>query len=468
MAESKFIRAMTLAAAVAKTTGEDISQMLLEKAEVEDNPIRHGLLQLMSDKRFLSTVSPVMSWQKDAAEALEEFADSLERECRAGCLTEETVKTMTEEFFAVWSMQMKNKSPLYEASRKARKKARMEGLGKDGNASELSGEGGFASRGARIDKALSAFLESEKNENMETDEGMGIGSGDPKMEQQRKENVFLNQIPKTLKRLAMLIGRAGENDISAKGHFLTASKSDIEGITVGNNLSALLPSEVALLSDPTTQDIFYRNYAEKQLQVFASASQSTQPDMHKDGPVIICVDESSSMTGEPLQTAITMAYAVTIVAKRRHRQVLIVAYSDSHKMMRVESLGRQRRQLLDFLSSVSSGGNDENAMFEWLFQEILPREEKFKTADILCVSDFGWVSIDTFVKGLIDEQKAAGMRFYGLNVDGVFGGWGDLEANTWAGNGPMSVCDSLWEYRHGLCVEVNKSPASAGHRNKKR
>ena len=243
MAESKFIRAMTLAAAVAKTTGEDISQMLLEKAEVEDNPIRHGLLQLMSDKRFLSTVSPVMSWQKDAAEALEEFADSLERECRAGCLTEETVKTMTEEFFAVWSMQMKNKSPLYEASRKARKKARMEGLGKDGNASELSGEGGFASRGARIDKALSAFLESEKNENMETDEGMGIGSGDPKMEQQRKENVFLNQIPKTLKRLAMLIGRAGENDISAKGHFLTASKSDIEGITVGNNLSALLPSE---------------------------------------------------------------------------------------------------------------------------------------------------------------------------------------------------------------------------------
>ena len=190
--------------------------------------------------------------------------------------------------------------------------------------------------------------------------------------------------------------------------------------------------------------------------------------MHKDGPVIICVDESSSMTGEPLQTAITMAYAVTIVAKRRHRQVLIVAYSDSHKMMRVESLGRQRRQLLDFLSSVSSGGNDENAMFEWLFQEILPREEKFKTADILCVSDFGWVSIDTFVKGLIDEQKAAGMRFYGLNVDGVFGGWGDLEANTWAGNGPMSVCDSLWEYRHGLCVEVNKSPASAGHRNKKR
>jgi hypothetical protein len=39
------------------------------------------------------------------------------------------------------------------------------------------------------------------------------------------------------------------------------------------------------------------------------------------------------------------------------------------------------------------GGNDENSMFEWLFREILPREEKFRTADILCISDFGWGSI---------------------------------------------------------------------------
>ena len=239
--------------------------------------------------------------------------------------------------------------------------------------------------------------------------------------------------------------------------FLTASKSDIEGITVGNNLSALLPSEVAMLSDKSTQDIFYRNYAEKRLQVFASASQSTRPDDHKDGPVIICVDESSSMSGEPVKTAITLAYAVTIIAKRRHRQVLIVAYSDSHKLMRVESLGRQRKQLLDFLSNVSMGGNNENSMFQWLFREILPREEKFKTADILCISDFGWVLIEEYVKKLIDAQKASGMKFYGLNIGGAFGGWADLDEDMWEeGCGPMSVCDSVWEYHEGQCKEVKK------------
>lgn len=453
---------MTLAVAVAKSTGEDVSQTLLDRAAVEDNPVRQGILQLLADKRFLNTVSPVMMWQEDAAEALEEFANSLESLRKSGTLTQEAVDWQIEEFFAVWYMLMQKRKPVYEASRKARKKAKMEAIGKNGKESGTAGEGKGETgsgrmKGEDISKALSNLVDSENEIEDDDSEGMGIGSGDPKLEQQKRENVFLRSIPESLKKLALLIGRAGEDEIAAKGRFLTASKSDIEGITVGNNLSALLPSEVALLSDRNTQDIFYRNYAEKRLQVFASASQSTRPDEHKDGPVIICVDESSSMTGEPLKTAITLAYAVTIIAKRRHRQVLIVAYSDSHKMMRVESLGRQKKQLMDFLSNVSMGGNNENSMFKWLFRDILPREKKFKTADILCISDFGWVRIDHSVKMLIDEQKASGMKFYGLNIGGVFGGWAELDEDMWDEEGsPMSVCDSVWEYHNGQCKEGKK------------
>lgn len=463
MAESKFIRSLTLAVAVAKSTGEDVSQTLLDRAAVEENPVRKGILQLMADSRFLNTVSPVMMWQEDAANALEEFADSLENLRKSGGLTQEAIDWQIEEFFAVWYMLMRKRKPVYEASRKARKKAKMEAIGgkgkeSSGTAGEGKGESGSGRmKGEDISKALSNLVDSENESEEDDSEGMGIGSGDPKMEQQKRENVFLRSIPESLKKLALLIGRAGEDEIAAKGRFLTASKSDIEGITVGNNLSALLPSEVAMLSDNSTQDIFYRNYAEKRLQVFASASQSTRPDEHKDGPVIICVDESSSMTGEPLKTAITLAYAVTIIAKRRHRQVLIVAYSDSHKMMRVESLGRQKKQLLDFLSNVSMGGNDENSMFEWLFRDILPREDKFKTADILCISDFGWVQIAQFTKKLIDEQKSSGMKFYGLNIGGVFGDWAGLDEDMWDEEGsPMSICDSVWEYHNGQCKEVKK------------
>lgn len=455
---------MTLAVAVAKSSGSDISQFLLDRAEVEDKPVRRGVLKVMADNRFLDTAKPVMMWQEDASNELEAFADRLESERAAGCLTEERMNELLEEFFSLWLALMGRRKRIYESSRKARKKARMDlegNLPTKVNIPEGDGgndEGRKEGMGPDM-SGLQDFL--EVNDDEEDDDFTGIGAGDPKLEQQRRENIYLRSIPESLKKLALLIGRAGEDVTETKGRFSMASKSDIEGITVGNNLSALLPSELVLLSEKATQDVFFMNFAEKRLQVFASASQASRPDDHKDGPVIICVDESSSMSGEPLQVAIQLAYAVTIIAKRRHREVLIVAYSDSHKMMRVDSLGKDRSKLLEFLSNVSMGRNNENAMFEWLFQDILPREKKFDTADILCVSDFGWVAIDDSVKRLIDEQKASGMKFYGLNIGGAFGGWSDLD--DFGLLSANDVCDSLWEYSDGECREVKIQ--SSGERN---
>ncbi len=455
---------MTLAVAVAKSSGSDISQFLLDRAEVEDKPVRRGVLKVMADNRFLDTAKPVMMWQEDASNELEAFADRLESERAAGCLTEERMNELIEEFFSLWLALMGRRKRIYESSRKARKKARMDLEGNLPTKVNIpEGDGGNdEGRKEGMGPDMSGFQDFlEVNDDEEDDDFTGIGAGDPKLEQQRRENIYLRSIPESLKKLALLIGRAGEGVTETRGRFSVASKSDIEGITVGNNLSALLPSELVLLSEKATQDIFFMNFAEKRLQVFASASQSSRPDDHKDGPVIICVDESSSMSGEPLEIAIQLAYAVTIIAKRRHREVLIVAYSDSHKMMRVDSLGKDRSKLLEFLSNVSMGRNNENAMFEWLFLDILPREKKFDTADILCVSDFGWVAIDDSVKRLIDEQKASGMKFYGLNIGGVFGGWHDLD--DFGLLGPMDVCDSLWEYSGGECRKVKIQ--SPGERN---
>ena len=463
MAEDKLIRSMTLAVAVAKFSDSDISQFLLDRAEVEDNPVRRTVLNVMADKRFLDTAKPVMMWREDASNELEAFADRLESERAAGRLTEERMNKLIEEFFSLWLALMERRRRIYESSQKARKKARMDlegNLSTKVNIPEGDGsndEGRKEGMGPDM-SGLQEFLEVNDDEN---DDFTGIGASDPKLEQQRRENIYLRSIPESLKKLALLIGRAGEDVTETRGRLSVASKSDIEGITVGNNLSALLPSELVLLSEKATQDVFFMNFAEKRLQVFASASQASHPDNHKDGPVIVCVDESSSMSGEPLEIAIQLAYAVTIIAKRRHREVLIVAYSDSHKMMRVDSLGKDRNKLLEFLSDVSMGGNNENAMFEWLFQDIMPREKKFDTADILCISDFGWVEIDDSVKRLIDEQKASGMKFYGLNIGGVFGGWHDLD--DFGLLGPMDVCDSLWEYSGGECRKVKIQ--SPGERN---
>ena len=287
--------------------------------------------------------------------------------------------------------------------------------------------------------------EEEENET-DNEEQFGIGAGNSKEENLRRENRFLRSIPKDLLKLAKLIGRSGSVDFKPSGHFPTAAKSDITGITIGDNLSSLLPSETALLSCPATQPTFYHNYVEKRLQIFASASSGNAPVTHQDGPVIICLDTSGSMRGEKVEIACNLTMAITIIAQRRKRDVLVVKYSDWHFLLKVTKLSRQREDLEKFLSSYQGCGNAENELFRWLFKDILPNEKAFDTADILCITDFGWEPLNDYTIKLIESFKRKGMIFYGLNVLGF---------EKWSFDSMTTVFDSLWKWSSNHLEEMN-------------
>ena len=288
--------------------------------------------------------------------------------------------------------------------------------------------------------------EKEKENETDNEEQFGIGAGNSKEENLRRENRFLRSIPKDLLKLAKLIGRSGSVDFKPSGHFPTAAKSDITGITIGDNLSSLLPSETALLSCPATQPTFYHNYVEKRLQIFASASSGNAPVTHQDGPVIICLDTSGSMRGEKAEIACNLTMAITIIAQRRKRDVLVVKYSDWHFLLKVTKLSRQREDLEKFLSSYQGCGNAENELFRWLFKDILPNEKAFDTADILCITDFGWRPLNDYTTKLIESFKRKGMIFYGLNVLGF---------EKWSFDSMTTVCDSLWKWSSNHLEEMN-------------
>ena len=288
--------------------------------------------------------------------------------------------------------------------------------------------------------------EKEKENETDNEEQFGIGAGNSKEENLRRENRFLRSIPKDLLKLAKIIGRSGSVDFKPSGHFPTAAKSDITGITIGDNLSSLLPSETALLSCPATQPTFYHNYVEKRLQIFASASSGNAPVTHQDGPVIICLDTSGSMRGEKVEIACNLTMAITIIAQRRKRDVLVVKYSDWHFLLKVTKLSRQREDLEKFLSSYQGRGNAENELFRWLLKDILPNEKAFDTADILCITDFGWKPLNDYTIKLIESFKRKGMIFYGLNVLGF---------EKWSFDSMTTVCDSLWKWSSNHLEEMN-------------
>ena len=277
--------------------------------------------------------------------------------------------------------------------------------------------------------------------------GRGKGHEEPlsREEERREELRFLKSIPSSLRKLARIIGRSGDEEKAFSGRFPAASRSDIAGITTGDDLSNLLPTEIALLAGRETEDIFFRHFVGKRLQVFASASASQGPVLRQNGPVVICLDRSGSMEGRPSAVARALAMAVTIIAKRQHRQVTIVRYgNDELDSFVVKSLRKQGRALNEFLSYGCAGGNNEDELFGTVFRELIPRDKEFSCADLLCVSDFFWAPVSDKVLDLIRANKAKGMKFYGLAV-------------SLTGEVPRSpIIDSMWVWdeKKNLCQEM--------------
>ena len=452
MQYSRLIRSLVHECVAADLGGYDVEDVLAPRA-TDGDLIREVLVKGVCDPRFKSRVRATRLWEKNATGLLEEFAEELMD--TPGLIREEALERL-EEFLVHYFLSMVDQ---VRPDAPGKKPGSDEGMAVDGSGDEADEEADAS------DDLGQALLEMDAGPEEERErvvyEAIPKSKGDTlsREDEQRVELRFLRSIPPSLRRLARIIGRSANEETASSGRFFTASKSDIAGITVGDDLSSLLPSEVALLAGRETEDVFFRNFVGKRLQVFASASAGGKsPVARQDGPVVVCLDRSSSMEGRPSDVARALTMAVTILAKRRGREVVVVKDGNgSEEHFLVKNLRKQRKAFIRFLSYRCAGGNNEDSMFGMVFRDLIPREKDFTSADVLCVSDFGWSPVGDPVMDRIRESKAKGMKFYGLDITGE--GIRNFDAGVWyegsAGGFPPQIIDSMWLWDDGrnLCFE---------------
>lgn len=476
MRYSALIRKLLAASEEARYQKKDVAERLKERCIDGTDIVRQTLMNAVCDPRFKMHVNVIPKWKQRAQAFLEQLAEKVST---LNPLNEESAFYEMDNMLDIWLQDAVSEAELTDVNR-----LKFTLIPK--NPSEKS----FRS----IKKALEEYVEGLPvvSHDEETDDELIWEAGNqeepessPEMEEESKgitieedfniddflplknpyvlpqqyrtrqvetENRFLKNVPPSLIRLAKIIGRSGDGIMETSGSFASASKSDIGGITTGNDLNSLLPSELAMLSEPSTQNLFYKNYVTHRLQTFSSMSHENKGKKHREGPIIICMDGSSSMAGEPVMVAKALTLAICIIAQRKKRPVLIIKYSFSHELFRLHNIGTDSKELLAFLTYQEMAGNDENSLFRWLFRVLLPNEGDYDSADVLCISDFGWAPINSETMEIISQEKTKGVKFFGLNVDNKEEGHPAINMDRHI-VGPKEVCDSLWEYRNGVCKE---------------
>ena len=112
--------------------------------------------------------------------------------------------------------------------------------------------------------------------------------------------------------------------------------SDIEGITVGDDLNSLLPLELAQYSDEDMEGLFIYKYRTRRLQTFRYKSEMSKPSRKlgfthasRKGPMIVCIDTSASMYGTPERISSTLISLLEQTAEDLERDCYLIDFSVS-------------------------------------------------------------------------------------------------------------------------------------------
>lgn len=218
-------------------------------------------------------------------------------------------------------------------------------------------------------------------------------------------------------------------------------RENIDGVTMGNNLSAMLPTEVALLADARSEQVFYKKYATKQLQLLSGKSPlvtKKKKETHRkseprltEGPIIVALDTSGSMGGEREKVSKALLLQLLEMAKKKRRKCFLITFSISAMALEITHPKNWVR-VSAFLSEHFTAGTDGNQMLSSALEVL--EAEHFSMADVLIISDFEFDPPKAPIRKAIVEAQNQGTRFYGMRLTGFY-----YEAAY------QEILDKIWE-----------------------
>ena len=244
--------------------------------------------------------------------------------------------------------------------------------------------------------------------------------------------------------------------------------SDIEGITVGDDLNSLLPLELAQYSDEDMEGLFIYKYRTRRLQTFKYKSEMSKPSRKlgfthasRKGPMIVCIDTSASMYGTPERISSTLMSLLEQTAEDLERDCFLIDFSvsiraidlmEKRKANHLRKIGinlteeshTDSTDLMDSKSPADSadlaslgmahtgrsvrrqastthlpfigGGTSAKKMMKMMFELLDNDGLRYVNADVLWITDFLIPDPPQWMLDQLKEYRETGTRFYGLRI----------------------------------------------------
>jgi uncharacterized protein with von Willebrand factor type A (vWA) domain len=133
------------------------------------------------------------------------------------------------------------------------------------------------------------------------------------------------------------------------------------------------------------------------------------------GPVILCIDTSGSMQGLPEEVAKCLSLSVILRALGEKRPVYLISFGTDIETTVFNPDNFSIQELMEFMSMSFNKGTDAGPALTESVRML--KDEKFKDADVVMVSDFIMGHLNNDLVRKIEVAKKADTRFLALVVN---------------------------------------------------
>lgn len=254
----------------------------------------------------------------------------------------------------------------------------------------------------------------EVNEVSNYVESWGLGEGrNIKVPFGIKKNV-LEKIRNSeeLRKFTDMIGKYKECAIAEQKKKEKNAAVEIRSVKMGDKIEDALPSDKLNLCNDTTKKDFYRRMTQGQLIAYDKTSQKQK----NKGPIIVCIDQSGSMSGDKEMWAKALAVGILEVAQLQKREFACIPYdSNVRRTTIIHKDEIDPQKIINIAEEQASGGTNFEKPLKKASELI--KDSNFKEADIVFISDGDCAVSDSFRREFKQLKEDKDFRTMGVLVD---------------------------------------------------
>lgn len=220
-----------------------------------------------------------------------------------------------------------------------------------------------------------------------------------------------------LKKLAVMVGRMKQHALALRRKIFERTSEELFEVGLGNEVSRLLPHELVTLHHPVLRKDFTRRFIEGGLLLYSLRGIEEKGK----GPVVVCLDGSSSMMGDKEVWAKALTLTLLEIARRQRRLFRSICFSSADIPLQIFDLNPRERyevemnKVMELAEYFPGGGTD----FEKPLDAALDclRQSHFKRGDIIFITDGECQVRPDWAERFRTDKEELGFSLFSILID---------------------------------------------------